>query len=94
MSKTSDFATETKAVVTTSLDDQMVLGEVIWAVSSVDFYVQLNEQKDELNRIAEHLIVGAETMPILTEPKVGCICAALYEGAYYRAKVLRQCDEG
>lgn len=89
------------AVVTTTsettkpsaTDEEMQLGEVCWSLSSVDFYVQMADQRDALNDVAERL-ESAATFPTMTDPTVGSICAAHFDGAYYRAKVLRQVTDG
>lgn len=89
------------AVVTTTsettkpsaTDEEMQLGEVCWSLSSVDFYVQMADQRDALNDVAERL-ENAATFPTMTDPTVGSICAAHFDGAYYRAKVLRQVADG
>lgn len=70
-------------------------GKICYVNSVEEFYVQLEDSVDELDKVIEKLGDAAEFEPI-SELKVGSICAALWfeDEQWYRAKILEFCDVG
>lgn len=57
------------------------------------FYIQLESSTSELDRLC-NLMESAAEWPQLEKITVGELCAALFDGSYYRAKILSLNDEG
>ncbi|KAG4077014.1 hypothetical protein HA402_016001 [Bradysia odoriphaga] len=61
--------------------------------SPEQFYIQLESAQSELDRI-EALLKSAPTWPVFNKKLVGQMCAALYDGSYYRGIILSSDDRG
>lgn len=93
-----------QASYTTKLDDMLqnkakivMVPDTFKALITVGspniFYIQLESSFGELDQL-EVFLEPASSWPMLKEVMVGQICAALYDGSFYRAKVLSLCDDG
>lgn len=93
-----------QATYTTKLDDTLqnkatvvMLPEtfkaLITAGSPDNFYIQLESSFSQLDEL-EVLLEPASSWPKLEQVVVGQLCAALFDGSFYRAKILSLSDNG
>ncbi|XP_037955827.1 maternal protein tudor-like, partial [Teleopsis dalmanni] len=69
---------------------------VIFVNSINSFYIQLKKDIPAIQRITEKLAFAEKEFKLITELKVGMICAALFPGdlSYYRAKIVKVLENG
>ncbi|KAG4076937.1 hypothetical protein HA402_015924 [Bradysia odoriphaga] len=82
-----------KATAAVTIKQQEPFKAFIVDGSPEQFYVQLESAQSELDRI-ETLLKSAPTWPVFNKTLVGQMCAALYDGSYYRGIILSSDDRG
>lgn len=73
--------------------ENIVIASIVWCRTSQDFFVHTIEQQNRLRIISEDLKLSAKRS-ILKWLENGALCATLFEGEFYRAKLLGENDEG